>query len=300
MLSSISNFKEVKGLVAALASKKAIQKAGKATSSAIADEIKYLSENLSQEEIEEVSNAADKGLKTSGLYDKGVRIYKFDEIKYSPDLKVIKYNEKDEEALNAVKKEILAGKSRFYYNQDNLKSRINLEADARIYAETVKLGYNAMYLAKTQAIFAPNKSHQPSLFHEMGHAANRESAPLEVCRVLRGLDKVVAPVVTGAIILNNPSDKKSKKQKTFNFIENNAGKIVAISYMPTILEEAYASKSGLKIAKKLNESGDLSDKLYKTTKKTCDLGMGSYVVFALSNVLSIKAMSKVKKALKKK
>ena len=89
-------------------------------------------------------------------------------------------------------------------------------------------------------------------------------------------------------------------QKTFNFIENNAGKIVAISYMPTILEEAYASKSGLKIAKKLNESGDLSDKLYKTTKKTCDLGMGSYVVFALSNVLSIKAMSKVKKALKRK
>ncbi len=274
--------------------------------------VKKLS-GISKDDSIELSKAVQKGLHETGLYDKGVRVYK---IKENPTLSefmkkimelvkkfitkkvdknsinetetlvknLIKYDKKDLKALNAMAEEIGGDK-----------------IIAKFQALIFKEGANACYLPHANKIITPDKSLQTSVFHEMGHALNNNGGMLlKVLQKARPLAKITPAIILLIAILNKrkttdkPKENDSKLQKGADFVKKNAGILTGLSFVPMILEEGIASLRGQKIAKNLTKTGELSKELFKKVKLTNLCGFTSYALTGIIGYIGAKLAVKVK------
>lgn len=178
---------------------------------------------------------------------------------------------------------------------DNVKylqkiySLINVETGARF-------GRNAGYNPIVNTLILPYKRLQGAIFHEMGHAMNKNFNPaLKAIQYLRmPLSNLVLPAITITGICTSIKPKSnenelSKSDKFKNFIHNNAGKLAFAASIPILLEEFIASAKGNKLAAKV-----MPENLAKAVKKTNIYGGLCYLISATIGALGIAAGVKVK------
>lgn len=287
---------------------------------------------LSKGDSVEFSKAIQKGLKDTGLYDKGVRVYKIKEkqianvdyikdtlkdIKniYSKDTKkskaafdslfkkaeeLIQYDKKDKRALSAIQKELELPNLKDMPQQAQRISSIAAKIKGIIFKE----GMNAAYIPKAGKIVTPDKHFITSAFHEMGHALNNNGA-MKVLQKIRPLSLILPTYILLASLLNKrkvndiQDESDSKFQRGMDFIKRNAVKITAISTLPMLLEEGIASIRGQNIAKKLLEEGSLSKDLYKKVKQTNIAGFSTYALSAIAFVVGAKVAIRLKDKIQK-
>lgn len=205
---------------------------------------------LSAEDSAQLTKTARQGLKDSGLYEKGARIYKMTEVSLkevlTPVKKVIKnifsgnleniesdvksinkslkYGKKDHRAINAfldngkkLKENTLllklfpADKNAAENSQAKELSKNIGKALGKMQTLSVKLGHNAYCLTENKKIIIPNKHLQTSAFHEMGHALNASGGIL-----LKGLQKCrpLATIVPAVILFASLENKRKVTDET--------------------------------------------------------------------------------------
>lgn len=213
--------------------------------------------------FENTMNNVGNILKETGLDKKGVKVTAFaDTPEMNKQLKnIIDANVKPSNALNR---------------------RLNNN-----YFNIFKYGGNAAYFSETKDVVIHSKNTYSSVYHELGHAMNANgnifTKALQQARVLTPFGiSVVAPIALAVGIFHKvdetkPAEAKSKKEKTLDFIANNAGKLTLASYMPLVAEEALASYRGINQAKKYVTKGVLSG-----LKKNYITALGTYVGMALT------------------
>ena len=209
---------------------------------------------------------AEKILDKTGLAKKGVKLFVCDNTK------------ENEEALDK-----LFGKQTNHPLIQNFKKLLGF-------------GGTAAYIPNAKKVAINQNSLFTSVYHEIGHASNAHgnvfTKLLQKARVLTPMGlPAVAPIVLAASLLHNvdktkPSEDKSKKEKTLDFMSKNAGKITFATYLPTLVEEALASKKGVKYAKEFLNPEQLL-KLKGNYKKA----FGTYAQVALLASLAVGAAS---------
>lgn len=272
---------------------------------------------LSKGESIELSKAVQEGLKTSGLYDKGVRVFKMQELPM-PSLKskdawkslaesILKTDKKDKKAMTALTDEIKSSK----LFKKLLNSKIIQESGVdpndvmktSILAQKLqfKAGINACYLPNVNKIITPSKSLQTSVFHEMGHALNANGgAVLKALQKMRPVAMILPGIILAVSLLNKQKvndetdPNASAVKKGANFVKRHAGLLTGLSFAPMVLEEGLASLRGQGIAKKLVQNGTLSKDILKKVKLTNLGGFASYALAAVGAILATKAAIAVK------
>ena len=288
---------------------------------------------ISKADSIELSKAVQEGLKQTGLYDKGVRVYK---IKENPVLSnaikgckeflskiltgkaeakdledfldiyknLFSFDKKDRKALEALIENMKPSKKMSKLEKDELSKSIAI-LKAQIKAISYKEGNNAGYLMNANKIITPDKSLQTSVFHEMGHALNNNGGI-----ILKGLQKyssLAAAIVPSAVLLislfnkrkttDKPQENDSKIQKGADFVKKNAGIIAGLSFLPMVLEEGIASLRGQKVAKNLVKDNILSKDLFKKIKLTNLGGFSTYapaaVIAGIGTHLAIKVKDNI-------
>ena len=270
---------------------------------------------LSKEDTAQLTHAARKGLHESGLYEKGVRTYKINEISLVQTLKKIykspakaldilfKVNKKDNPALNVIKEELRSGKR--YKNvlkkHGSDIAELYAENSAKAGSLMYKFGLNAGYFPHANKIITPNKSLQTSVFHEMGHALNNNGGIiLKSLQKMRPVSTFAPAVILLMSLLNKrkTTDETNKNdsamQKGADFVKRNAGKLTALSFLPMVAEEGIASLRGQGIAKKLVKEGTLSKDLFKKIKLTNLGGFSTYALAAAVAVVTTKLAISIK------
>lgn len=310
---------------------------------------------LTPEETVMLRRGAREGLRQSGLYDKGVRIYRMQEVPL-PKLRdviqnfgsykdsyingienafvkigntkdnsiigvantlfkafiPVKFTRKDRKALNAYKRNIPEKAA-----QQQAARIANLPEDIRGAAKNLsdvvcdsilkvaslkhKTGLNSSYLYNANKIITPDKSLQTSSFHEMGHALNNNGGViLKALRQCRPVAMLLPGIVLTAALLNKrkttdeqlPTDSKFQRLK--DFVKRNAGKLTALAFVPTLLDEGLASLRGGKIAKDLFKDGKLTKEILNKVNKTNMAGFATYVLTLVGAVAAAKISISVK------
>lgn len=170
-----------------------------------------------------------------------------------------------------------------------LYSMVDIEAGARF-------GRNAGYNPVLNTLILPYQKLQGAIFHEMGHAMNKNFSPvlksLQYLRMITSKIAVPAIIFTGictSIKHESKDNELSKMDKVKNFIHNNAGKLVFAASIPTLLEEFIASAKGNKLAAKV-----MPENLAKTVKMTNQYAGLCYLTAATIGALGVTAGIKVK------
>lgn len=171
---------------------------------------------------------------------------------------------------------------------------------AKFAVSTFKTGKNAAFDTVAKQIIMPNKSHQSSVFHEIGHALNQNSV-LKYLQNMRPYAPAAAEMFLFAALLA-PRKKDGEDGKHYNKIEkleskikNNIGKLTLLAGLPIVLEEGIASLKGNKIAKNLTKEGYLSKDLLKKVYSGNLKGFSTYaLVYMLANVVAAKVAIAVK------
>ena len=272
---------------------------------------------ISKADSVELSKAVQEGLKQTGLYDKGVRVYK---IKENPVLSnaiksykeflsslfegkadmesledfseifknIFKYDKKDKKALGAITEELKSNKK--VARLEKILGQNIAEESAKFQALMFKEGSNACYLPHANKIITPDKTLQTSVFHEIGHALNNNGGIiLKGLQKCRPLAKTIPSVVLLISLFNKrkttdkPQENDSKIQKGADFVKKNAGIIAGLSFLPMVLEEGIASLRGQKVAKNLVKDNILSKDLFKKIKLT---NLGGFSTYALAAVIA--------------
>lgn len=152
---------------------------------------------------------------------------------------------------------------------DKLKQVISTEANQSTafgkrlgsnYFETFKAGANAAFFPKANEIVVNSKNLYTTVYHEMGHAMNKNgnwlTKGLQKARAITPFGvSIFAPVFLAVGLFhkvdkNKPAEEKGKIEKTLDFVSDNAGKLTFASYLPLLAEEGLASIRGLKHAAK--------------------------------------------------
>ncbi len=163
----------------------------------------------------QIKKGIQEGLKNSGLYDKGVRVYRMQEVspqavaqKMASEMQDLVYAEmrgdtqsakailedmycysnKDKKALNAIKDTVDVFFNRKHKTNIPVNEVLQEAQDggntksffvdfiANAAGLKYKFGVGADYLPGSNKIVAPDKSLQTSIFHEMGHALNNNGS----------------------------------------------------------------------------------------------------------------------------
>lgn len=185
-------------------------------------------------------------------------------------------------------------KIRAYKVEDNVNylqkvcSLMNVETGARF-------GRNAGYIPIVNTLIIPYKKLQGAIFHEMGHAMNKNFNPaLKTLQYLRPI-LTYSTLAIGAIGIctstkQPPEDGElSKKDKFKNFMHNNAGKLAFATSIPILLEEFIATAKGNKLAAKV-----MPENLAKAVKKTNMYGGLCYLSSAIIGAIGIRTGVKLK------
>lgn len=222
-----------------------------------ADLMRYIAPDI--DTFQNVKEIADKVLLESGLKDKGVKI------------KVV-----TPENLAMIQEEI----SSFAKNPIDKKTVGN-------FVNMFEVGANAGFLPKNNSVYITDKSLYSSVFHELGHAMNRNLSKfglaLQKSRMyLTPLGVPVAGLGLFAASLfhknkpENVDQPKSAWEKTKDFVKNHAGKITFLTTLPMVLEEALATSNGLLAVKK-----HLDPSQFKALKAGYTKCLGSYVLVSV-------------------
>ena len=211
---------------------------------------------LSADDSIQLREAAQEGLKRTGLFDKGVRTYTIKENPIADDLinavkktvkgknsfqeKILKLGEKlqnifetkldyapeDSDAINALKTELSSSHTMKRLTKhpvfSDMKDTIT-ETAAKIQGYIFKEGMNACFLPHANAIITPDKSLQTSIFHEMGHAMNANGgAVLKSLQKMRPMATIVPAFVLASALLNKrkTTDEKLKNNSLKNRVQN--------------------------------------------------------------------------------
>ncbi|MCK7521114.1 MAG: hypothetical protein MZV64_27195 [Ignavibacteriales bacterium] len=106
-------------------------------------------------------------------------------------------------------------------------------------------------------------------FHEMGHAINANiSKTGQFARKFLPLGKLSTPIALIALFKTKKAPNEEPQgviDKTTDFIKNNAGKLMFLTFLPRLTEEATASIRGGNWAKKVLDSS-LAQKVSTTNK----------------------------------
>lgn len=262
---------------------------------------------LSDKDANNLKQCADEILIKTGLKDKGFDIFRVNEIKIPKGTKkvlFIKYDEKD----NNIFKTIIDRQNKLPKNKNLLKYlnpfkplkdaynnyRFNMDY------KSIKVGQNASCIADVKMIIAPEKSMQQALFHEIGHALNSESSALKTLSKFGKHNKAALIAVTVISLLNPKKSKENQEkdnsfiQKTADFIKRNAGKLVLLTFVPGLVEEANASIKGGKIAENLFKNGKISNDILNKIKNTHNKGFMTYATVAIATFCAIKTAIFVK------
>lgn len=212
-------------------------------------------------------------------------------IKHANNSEINKYLQK---ALDETNLKQTGLKIRAYKVEDNVNylqkvfSLINAETGA-------SFGRNAGYNPILNTILIPYKKLQGAIFHEMGHAMNKNFNPtLKALQYLRPiLTYSILAIGTIGICTSSkqpPEDGElSKKDKFKNFMHNNAGKLAFAVSTPILLEEFIATVKGNKLAAKV-----MPENLVKVVKKTNMYGGLCYLTSAAVGAIGISAGVKLK------
>ena len=153
----------------------------------------------------------------------------------------------------------------------------------------IKAGLNACYVPQNRIIKLNVDKAAISGFHELGHAMNnlksRLGNILQKCRVpgytLSGL--------MGMIALTTRPKPKEAKRNAEDVILDNCGLIAFSGMLPTVAEEALASRNGIKMAKQAG----LNENLVKNIKKIYGKALLSYAGYAVLTGLSVFAAGEI-------
>lgn len=131
-------------------------------------------------------------------------------------------------------------------------------------------------------IYINSKKLPHSFFHEVGHAMNFQTSKFwRFLQKNRIAATTLIPIALLTTALYKQKKAKGEKSQGFfdkatTFIKENVGKLVFLSALPVIAEEAKASLNGQKLAKKI-----LSNKNYKNVVLSNSVGLLSYTLGAV-------------------
>lgn len=237
-----------------------------------------INKNITEDEFITVESAIERTIENTGLNKKGVEI-----IKATPEnmdeISRIMLNELD----NITTK----------YTPEFIKKFV-----ANIISSTVKDGENAYFAPKAQKIIRPAKELELTIFHEIGHALNKNfgkiGKAMQKCRALSILSVPISLIALWKTKKAPNQEPKRNTDKATTFIKENAGKLTFITFLPILLDEGLASIKGTKLAEKL-----LSPELTKKVLKSNALGFSTYLGLATLSSLGIYLGTKVKDAIAK-
>ena len=153
----------------------------------------------------------------------------------------------------------------------------------------VKKGLNAFYSPNTKSVHLNVDKACISGFHELGHARNHLQSKLgKVLQKLRAPGYAIAGLM-GYVALFERNKPRDAERNFMDKIEDNCGKIAFAAMLPTVAEEALASRNGIKIAR---EAG-LAEPLIKNLKKFYGKALLSYGGYALLTGASVFIASKI-------
>lgn len=237
---------------------------------------------MPQQDIDTIHNAAAQTLEETGLKQKGVRIRYLD--KYKTNKNGIIQSSSSKPFLKTILDamyvdQVRAGNNAFFAPTD-VAFKDN--------------GVRKVYIKKN-SIIMPKKDISGAVFHEMGHAMNYHFSTIgKVLQKLRPI-AMLGPTVIGLYGAcsrkSKPTDGQelSSKQKTNNFIRDNAGLLAFASTTPMLIEEGMATVKGQKFADKL-----LSKELAAKVSKGNKIAYCSYALTALCGALGAFAAVKTK------
>lgn len=271
--------------------------------------------NFTDAERETLHNAVKQMHVDSGLKEKGVKIRFLNPLKetLSPlqinDEKVladktVKFLDKFDRNLfdfmntNAVRR----GDNAFFLHKDAKSTTLTLSEIIKISQEEGKevlkqkiKDTQKVYIRKNSVIL-PQKGLESAGFHELGHALNFNMSKfgkfLQKCRPVALFAPALLAmygVVTRASKPKEEGKELNGRQKTHNFVRNNAGKLALAASLPMLIEEGMATIKGQKFAKKL-----LSPELAKKVFKGNAVAYTSYLLVAGTGALAAAIAVKVK------
>ena len=272
---------------------------------------------FSGEDAQVVEKALKQTIVDSGLKEKGVRIKFLNPSKWGSYLDYFKnpteYLEKIKLRLNSTKKplrELISmqvldlirdGKNAAFISKNIELVNADLDKFLKVSLSNNKEALNALMeqkgiFVKANSILAPKGKIQSCVFHELGHAMN---ANLSKFGKLLQKSRPISLFLPGLLITYGAFTRKSKpkeenqalngRQKTHNFIRDNAGKLTFLAFLPTLIEEGMATIKGQKFAKKL-----LKPELAKKVLKGNLLAYSTYTLSAIISVLSAWSAVKIK------
>lgn len=245
----------------------------------VVDKMTKISQGLTKDEFKAVEDAIDKTIIDEGLAEKGVR-----KIKATPqntkEINKVVANEIDNHFLFKKLPEMFKG-----LIKNDMESNLNK-------------GTNAFYAIKSKAILMPEKGLNLAIFHEIGHAANRNLSQIgKALQKTRAMTFLVMPISLIALCKGKkaPNEKpKSNTDKATTFIKENAGKLTFATFLPMLIEEGMASAKGNNFAKKL-----LKPELAQKVVKTNVLGFTSYAAIAILSSFGLYIGTKVRDSIAK-
>ena len=224
-------------------------------------------QELNEEELQQVREAAYKAFDKTGLKDKGIGIINITDNNKFDALDQIKQEAKADFAkrtkLQKLGLYIQAGMSK-------LLNPVSTETLVNAIAKCETAGY-----LPTIKKFIINMDSAPDLlFHEMGHALTDKYGNFLSKFNIKSRFYVLAlaPVFLLTSLIKSPKKNKDEKtegvvDKTTTFIKNNCGKLVTATFIPILIDEALASIKGQKLAKEFITSKSILDGLKKTHLK---------------------------------
>ena len=184
-----------------------------------------------------------------------------------------------------------------------------------MYVDQVRAGNNAFFTSKDLAfkdngvrkvyikknsIIMPKNDISGAVFHEMGHAMNYHFSTIgKTLQKLRPLSMLGSALIGlyGACTRKSKSkngEELNSKQKTNNFIRNNAGLLAFGASVPMLIEEAMATVKGQKFADKL-----LSKELAANVSKGNKIAYCSYALIGIFSALGAFTAVKIKDSIMK-
>ncbi len=222
-----------------------------------------INKKLSQDQVNQIMDSADKFINSKGLSNKGVTIQNIK----STGANLTGVSDKIMEYIDPIKS-AGAGKNAFFTNK-------------------AISGYagNSILLNKDKMSTA--------VFHEIGHAINYNNS--KFWRFMQGMRTPAMALAAGLALFGaftNKAEAKDGKelttgQKVKNAIRNNAGKLAFAAMIPMLAEEGMASIRGCKWA-----NSNLPKELAKKVLKTNICGYASYLGNAVA--LGLAALTAVK------
>lgn len=264
-----------RGIVAGLAACGAISSASTVTSKFCMNEMYKIGKNLTADEFKKLGEAASKLTEKSGLAEKGVEVIRINKENYTKTVAKVIEGRKQKSPISKI------------FPEDAV--RINVLNTLN----QVKEGKNAFFEpASNKILIGDSKELAASVFHEAGHAMNKNlSKAAGMLQKCRSVKKLALPLALIALFHRdkvNENGEQSKLNKVGGFVKKHVAGLTMLSFLPMIAEEGLASLKGGKLAKQM-----LDPSLVKKVNKTNILGFATYMALGVTAALGAKAAVKI-------